>query len=66
MVEMAEMDWNRVNQLGRGVAQGQADAEELAKESKTWPDADEITALATEAATLLDRLDDAMINYLEG
>lgn len=66
MVEAAEMDWNRVNQLAKGVALGQLDAERLAKESQAWPDADEISALAAEAATVLDRLDSALVNYLEG
>jgi len=66
MVEMAEMDWNRVNQLSKGVALGQLDAERLATEAKTWPDADEIAALAAEAASALERLDAALTNYLEG
>lgn len=65
MVEKADVSWVRFNELGRGVVLGQGNAEELAKESAKWPDADEITALATEAAAALDRLDDAMISYQE-
>jgi hypothetical protein len=65
MVEKADVSWVRFHELARGVLSGQLAAEDLAKESTNWPDADEIAALATEAATVLDRLDDAMIKYLE-
>lgn len=65
MVEKADVSWVKFNELGRGVLLGQQAAEDLARESAKWPDADEITALATEAAAALDRLDDAMISYQE-
>ena len=66
MVEKADVSWVRFHELHRPVVLGQGSVEDLAKESARWPDADEITALATEAAAALDRLDDAMISYLEG
>lgn len=62
---MTTMDWDRVNQLAKGVALGQLDVERLATEARAWPDADEIAALASEAATALDQLDSALTHYLE-
>lgn len=65
MVEKADMDWRRVNQLAKWVGLGVIDTKQLAREAEQWPDADEIAALAAEAHSVLDRLDDALNHYLE-
>jgi hypothetical protein len=63
---MGEVDWEQIAQLHNTVAAAMISTEKLGRDAEGWPDADEIAALAVEAHAVLDRLDDALINYREG